>query len=140
MPMSVLATSVRHCPARRALSRTQNLRLQAVSPLAIAKRPSLTEWIGRDLLGIACGILQEMLDDRLLQKGIADGEIACVLATTRSVLTTAEHPRIGAYYTTISYLLHKGTLYSDPISVRAPRSAVLSYQPVAMDDLMGGHD
>jgi transcriptional regulator with XRE-family HTH domain len=137
MLMSRLASSVRHCPAPRALSRTQNLRLQAVSPLAIAKRPSITEWIGRDLAPIACGGLKEMLDDRPLQKSIADGEIACVLATTRSVLETKEHPRIGTYETTISYFFHEGTLYSDAISVRAPRNSVLGYRPVPMDDLIG---
>ena len=51
----------------RALSRTQNLRLQAVSPPAIAKRPSVVEWIGRDLAGIACGVLAEML--RVVRSG-----------------------------------------------------------------------
>jgi hypothetical protein len=108
------------------------LRLKAV----IAKRPSITEWIGRDLVGIACGILQQMLDNRPLQKGMADGEIACVLATTRSVLKTAEHPHVGTYQTTISYFFHEGALYSDAISARAPRNAALGYQPVSVDSLI----
>src|SRR5262245_28431588 len=42
---------------------------------------------------IACGILEEMLDDRPLQRSIANREIACISATTRSVLLTKEHPR-----------------------------------------------
>jgi transcriptional regulator with XRE-family HTH domain len=135
--LSRLAASVRHCPVPRALSRTPSLRLQAVSPLAVAKRPSITEWIGRDLAGIACGVLAEMLDDRPLQRGIARGEIACVLTTTRSVLRTKEHPGIGTYETTISYFFHEGTLYSDAMSVRAPRNAALGYRAVPMEDLVG---
>jgi transcriptional regulator with XRE-family HTH domain len=135
--LSRLASSVQNCPVPRALSRTQSLRLQAVSPLAVAKRPSITEWIGRDLAGIACGVLQEMLDDRVLQRSIGDGEIACVVTTTRSVLKTKEHPRIGTYQTTISYFFHEGTLYSDAVSMRAPRNAALGYRAVPMDDLFG---
>jgi transcriptional regulator with XRE-family HTH domain len=129
-----LAASVMQCPAPRALSRTQNLRLQAVSRPAILKRPSVTEWIGRDLASIACGVLAEMLDDRPLQKSIGNGEISCILATTRSVLQTVEHPRIGTYQTTIAYFFHEGTLYSDAISLPAPPGAVLGYRSIAMDD------
>jgi transcriptional regulator with XRE-family HTH domain len=103
-----LCHAVAHCPAPRALSRTQSLRLQAVSRPAIIKRPSVTEWIGRDLARIACGVLAEMLDDRALQASIGNGEISCVLATTRSVLQTPEHPTIGTYRTTISYFLPRG--------------------------------
>jgi hypothetical protein len=77
--------------SRRALSRTSNLRLQALARPAIDKRPSVTEWIGRDLALIACGILEEMLDDRALQRSIADREIACILTRTRGVLRTREH-------------------------------------------------
>ncbi len=135
--LSRLAISVRNCPAPRALSRMPNLQLLAVSPLAIAKRPSITAWIGQDLAGIACGVLEEMLDDRSLQKAIADGEIACVVTTTRSVLKTKEHPRIGTYQTTVSYFFHDGALYSDAISARAPRNMPLGYRPVPMDDLFG---
>ena len=133
-----LASSVIHCPAPRALSRTQNLRLQAVSPPAIAKRPSVVEWIGRDLAGIACGVLAEMLEDKPLQRGIANREIACVLATTRSVLQTAEHPHIGAFRTTITYFFHDGTLYSDALSVPVPADAPLGYRAVPMDEIGGG--
>ena len=63
--LASLAQSVRHCPFPRALSRTHRLRLQALSGPAIRKRPSVVDWIGRDLAPIACGILEEMLDDRV---------------------------------------------------------------------------
>lgn len=136
--LTSLAASVRHCPFPRALSRTQRLRLQILSVPAIEKRPSVTEWIGRDLAPIACGILEEMLDDRALQKSIANREVACIVSTTRSVLLTAEHPSIGAYRTVTTYFFHEGTLYCDAVSVTAPRNAVLGYKPVAMDDVLSG--
>jgi transcriptional regulator with XRE-family HTH domain len=132
-----LAASIVHCPAPRALSRTPRLRLQALSQPAIAKRPSVTEWIGRDLVPIATGILEEMLDDRVLQRGIGKKEVAFVLATTRSVLQTVEHARIGTFRTTISYFFHEGTLYSDAISVPAPADAVCGYEAVRMDSVIG---
>ena len=128
-----LVASIAHCPAPRALSRTPRLRLQALSPPAIAKRPSVTEWVGRDLAPIATGILEEMLDDRVLQRAIANREVAFVLATTRSVLQTVEHARIGTFRTTISYFFHEGTLYSDAISAPAPADAVCGYAAVSMD-------
>jgi transcriptional regulator with XRE-family HTH domain len=130
-----LAASVIHCPAPRALSRTQNLCLQALSQPAIDKRPSVTEWIGRDLVGIACGVLAEMLEDKPLQRAIANREIACILATTRSVLQTVEHPRIGAYRTTITYFFHEGTLYSDAVSVPASADEACGYEAISMDDV-----
>jgi transcriptional regulator with XRE-family HTH domain len=137
-PSGTLLDSIAHavvrCPAPRALSRTRNLRLQVLSRPAIDKRPSVTEWIGRDLVGIACGVLAEMLDDRPLQAGIANGDITCVVATTRSVLQTAEHPTIGTYRTTIGYFFHEGTLYSDAISVPAPPDTSLGYTAIAMDE------
>ncbi len=131
-----LAHSIQHCPFPRALSRTPRLRLQALSGPAIRKRPSMTNWIGRDLAPIACGILQEMLDDPSLQKSIADREIACVLTTTRSVLRTKEHRRIGTYRTVITYFCHEGTLYSDAVSMPAPATAKLGYKAIAMDDVV----
>jgi transcriptional regulator with XRE-family HTH domain len=118
----ILTTSVANCPAPRALSR-------------IPKRPSVVDWVGRDLAGIACGVLAEMLEDKPLQRGIAKREIACVTAITRSVLRTAEHARIGAYRTTITYFSHDGTVYSDAISVPASPDAPLGYRPIAMDDI-----
>jgi DNA-binding XRE family transcriptional regulator len=130
-----LAAAIPHCPFPRALSRTPNLRLQALSVPAIEKRPSVTEWIGRDLALIATGILEEMLDDKRLQRGIANREIASVVATTRSVLRTAEHEKIGNYRTVITYFFHEGTLYSDAVSVPAPADAVLGYKAVPMDQV-----
>ncbi|NJO36130.1 MAG: helix-turn-helix transcriptional regulator [Rhodospirillales bacterium] len=131
-----LAHSIPHCPFPRALSRTQRLRLQALSGAAIKKRPSVIDWVGRDLAPIACGILEEMLDDQALQRSIADREIACVLTTTRSVLRTKEHRRIGTYRTVITYFLHEGTLYSDAVSMPAPTTAKLGYKAIAMDDVV----
>jgi transcriptional regulator with XRE-family HTH domain len=130
-----LAAAIPHCPFPRALSRTPNLRLQALSVPAIEKRPSVTEWIGRDLALIATGILEEMLDDKRLQRGIANREFASVVATTRSVLRTAEHEKIGNYRTVITYFFHEGTLYSDAVSVPAPADAVLGYKAVPMDQI-----
>ena len=130
-----LVASVRHSPFPRALSLMPALQLLAVSPAAIAKRPSITNWIGRDLAKIACGVLEEMLDDTALQRSIASGEIACVLTTTRSVLQTAEHPRVGTYRTIITYYFDEGTLYSDAMAVPAPKSAMLGYKAIAMDDV-----
>ena len=121
----------------RALSRGQNLRLQVVSRPAIEKRPSVVNWIGRDLAKIAAGVLQEMLDDRILQQSIASGEIACVLATTESVLRTPEHPSIGKFQTAITYFFHDGTLYSDAISAPAAADAVCGYRAIPMDEALG---
>jgi transcriptional regulator with XRE-family HTH domain len=129
-----LAASIPHCTFPRALSRTRSLRLQALSHPAIEKRPSVTEWIGRELALIACGILEEMLDDSALQRSIANREIACILTTTRSVLRTREHAEIGTYRTVISYFFHEGTLYSDAVSTLAPADAVLGYKAVPMDE------
>lgn len=134
--LTSLAYSIRHCPVPRALSRTARLRLQAVSDPAIKKRPSVTNWIGRDLAPIACGILEELLDDRALQKSIAAREIACVLTTTGSVLRTREHRRIGSYRTVITYFFHEGTLYSDAIATPAPADAPLGYEAITMDDIV----
>ena len=134
--LASLAQSVRHCPFPRALSRTQKLRLQALSGPAIRKRPSVVNWVGRDLAPIACGILQEMLDDRVLQKSIAGREIACILSTTRSVLRTKEHRRIGTYRTVITYFFHEGTLYSDAISMPVAAGAELGYRAIAMDEVV----
>ena len=134
--LASLAQSVRHCPFPRALSRTQKLRLQVLSGPAIRKRPSVVNWVGRDLAPIACGILQEMQDDRGLQKSIAGREIACILSTTRSVLRTKEHRRIGTYRTVITYFFHEGTLYSDAISMPVAAGAELGYRAIAMDEVV----
>jgi transcriptional regulator with XRE-family HTH domain len=129
-----LAVGIRYSPLPRALSRLPNLTLQAVSQPAIAKRPSVTNLVGENLAPLACGILQEMLDDRALQRAIARREIACVIATTRSVLQTPEHPRVGTWRTVITYFWHDGTLYSDAISERVPARTPLGYRAIGMDD------
>ena len=134
--LTSLAAAVQHCPAPRALCRTQNLRLLLLSAPAIAKRPSVTEWIGRDLAPIAAGVLEQMLDDKPLQRAIANREIAGIVATSRSVLRTAEHEQIGAYRTSITYFFHEGTLYSDAVSVPTDAFAPLGYRPIPMDDVI----
>lgn len=141
LPGSIIANmraAVWHCPVARALSRTQRLNLQAVSAPALRKRPSVADLVGTDLAPFACGILEEMLDDRALQASIGRREISCVLTTTRSVLRTAEHPRIGTWHTVITYFYHEGTLYSDAVSERVPRGTQLGYRAVAMDEVVGG--
>lgn len=132
-----LFQAVAHCPIPRALSRGSRLTLQAVSAAARAKRPTVTEWIGRDLAPIATGILAEMLDDRALQRGIAAGEIACVRAITQSVLRTPEHDRIGRFETTITYFFHDGTLFSDAMSAPVGEEAPLGYRAVPLDEALG---
>jgi transcriptional regulator with XRE-family HTH domain len=136
--LASLVQAVRHCPVPRALSRMPRLRLLALSGPALAKRPAMREWIGRDLAPNARGILAEMLDDRALQRSIAAGEIACVEAITRSVLDTGERARVGAYQTVVSYFFHDGTLYSDAISTPAPARARLGYAAVPMDEVGPG--
>jgi DNA-binding XRE family transcriptional regulator len=135
-----LAASIEHCPFPRALSRTPRMRLQALSGPALKKRPSAAGLVGRDLAPMACGILQEMLDDQALQVSIAAREVSCVVATTRSVLRTREHRRIGAHRTVITYFFHEGTLYSDAISAAAPKGATLGYKAIAMDEVLGERD
>lgn len=130
-----LAKSIQHCPAPRALSRMPNLRLLALSPPALQKRPSIAGWLDRELARIACGILEEMLDDGPLQRAIALQDVACVVSTTDSVLRTAEHAKIGKFRTTISYFSHDGVVYSDAVSVPAPASAVRGYRAVMIDGL-----
>ena len=129
-----LALAVVHCPAPRALTRTDRLQLQLVSDAAVLKRPSITAWIGRDLVDIASGVLQEMLDDRCLQRAIARREIAGVSATTHSVLETAEAVRVQTFRTTIAYFFHDGTLYGDAISLPAAPGEVCGYMALPMDD------
>lgn len=131
-----IAESIAHCPAPRALTRTERLQLQRLSPPALAKRPSMADWIGRDLAPIACGVLQDILDDGVLQRAIMTGEIQSLVTTTRSVLRTAEHNSIGLFRTTITYFFHEGTLYNDAIGVPAPDDAMCGYSVIAMDDAM----
>jgi hypothetical protein len=94
----------------------------------------MADWIGRDLAPIACGVLQEILDDRILQRAIGNGEIHSLVTTTRSVLRSTEHDHIGLYRTTITYFFHEGTLYNDAIGFPAPDDAICGYRPVSMDE------
>jgi len=128
LPMSIL-----NCPAPRALSRTARLQLQMVSIPAIEKRPSIVDWIGKDLVGIATGLLQEMLDDRELQKAISRMEIAGIVTTSGSVLRTSESARVGKFRTAITYFFHERTLYSDAISYPVADDAPCGYVPIPMD-------
>ena len=114
------------------LSIQQSLRLVGLSEPAIRKRPSIKEYVGSSLLRLAEGVLQEMLDDRKLQRDILSREIACVVTHTRSVLRTVESDSIDTYRTTISYLLIDGTLYSDAISTLVSGNVRLGYEPVAV--------
>jgi transcriptional regulator with XRE-family HTH domain len=133
--LAYIKQSVIHCPMPRALSAGAAITLRAVSPAAIAKRPTVVDWIGCDLAPIATGVLQEMMDDRPLQRGVERGEIACIVSTTRSVLKTAEHPNIGFFSTTMTYFFHDGTLYCDAISAPAAPDVALGYQVFPMDEM-----
>jgi len=135
--LASMIVGVRNCPTPRALSRLPGLRLIAVSRPALEKRPSIADWIGQDLVPIATGVLQDMLDDRRLQRAIALQEVACLVTTTDSVLRTREHAQVGKFQTTISFFAHDGEIYSDAISIPAPASAVRGYRPVMIDDMFG---
>lgn len=132
--LTTLAATVTHCPAPRALSRTQKLRLMAVSRPARAKRPSIVDSLGEDLAPRAEGVLAELLDDRPLQRAIARREIFGIETTARSVLRGPESPGIGNFRTTITYFFHEGTLYSDAVSFPAPDDTPPGYRVIAMDD------
>ena len=129
-----LRSVIAHCPAPRALSTKESLRLLCLSEPAIEKRPSIVNHVGQDLIGLASGVLQEMLDDQALQRDILNRDVACVVSTTASVLRTPESAKIGMFHTTISYFSHDGTLYSDAISVPAPDDAECGYRPIAVRD------
>lgn len=137
MFMHNLSVSIKHCPIPRALSRSQDIRLVTLSQPAIDKRPSVVEWVGRDLAPIACGVLADILEDKVVQNALRRREISCLVATTRSVLDTAEHAKIGAYQTTISYFYHDGDLYSDAISVPVSDDAPCGYEAFYMDNMAG---
>lgn len=138
LPSELLAgvsQSVVRCELPRALSRTSQLNLQALSGPAIDKRPTIVEWIGENLAPIACGVLKSMLDDAALQRGIANRDIAGVVATTRSVLRTTESDEVGMFRTTINYFFHDGVLYSDAIAVPAPAGEPVGYTAIAADEI-----
>lgn len=131
-----LKLSVAHCPVPRALTRVDGLVLEVLSPAARAKRPSIANFVGRSLRPLASGVLQSMLEDRVLQLAIARHEIAAVVATTRSVLDTPESHGIGCYRTTVSYFRIDGVLYGDAISVPVADTQALGYRAVAFDEPM----
>ena len=132
--LRALSAAVIHCPVPRALSRTQNLQLIALSKPALEKRPSMEHWYGKSLAKIASGILEEMLDDRELQKAISKREVVGVSMVSRSVLETRESPNIATYRTTISYFYHEGTLYSDAISSLTSPDESMGYWPFRCDE------
>lgn len=129
-----LMVSVRHCPAPRALSHTSDLRLLEVSGAAIAKRPSIVNWVGRSMTSIATGVLAEILDDTTVQCALRKRELSGMLTTTQSVLKTGDDVNFGKFNTTISYFYQDGELYSDAISMPAADDAVCGYQPIFHDD------
>ena len=138
LPSELLAglkERVGRCELPRALSMTKRLNLQAVSPPAIAKCPTILDWVGRDLAPIATSVLREMLDDRDLQKAIARHDVVGVVATTRSVLDTAEAAEITAYRTTINYFFHDGVMFSDAIAVTASDDERIGYTPITVDEI-----
>ncbi len=129
-----LIAAVVNCPAPRALTRTQNLQLIAVSKPALTKRPSIENWRGKNLVEIAAGVLQEMLDDHELQKAISKREVVGVTSVARSVLETPESANVSMFRTTISYFYHEGTLYSDAISAPAAPNEQVGYWPFRSDE------
>ncbi len=139
----LLAAEINRCRAPRALSRLPHLRLIALSRPALLKRPSMSNWIGRNLNRIASGVLAEMLDDKDLQRAIAKREVVSVVSTTSSVLETPEASRIGYFRTTSTYFLHDGALYSDAVSVPVSAEERCGYTPIYVDemgcDLFGDH-
>lgn len=134
--LQTLYASIVHCPVPRALSRGARLTLLAVSKPAIEKRPSIANWIGRDLAPAASGVLAQMLSDAELQRGILRREISAVVATTHGVLRTGEDCKVTAHRTTISYFHHEGTLYSDALSMPTSLDEPCGYMAVPMDSLV----
>ncbi len=134
-----LAISVRYCPAPRALSHTSDLRLIEVSGAAVAKRPSITQWVGHSMKKIATGVLAEILEDREVQCALRKQELSGMLTTTSSVLKTGDCTDFGKFNTTISYFYQDGDLYSDAISVPAPDDAMCGYKPIFHEEQFATH-
>lgn len=134
----LLVAEVKRCGAPRAMSRLPNLRLIALSLPALQKRPSMSDWIGRDLNRIASGVLAEMLDDKDLQRAIAKREVVSVVSTTSSVLDTPEAKQIGSFRTTSTYAFYDGALYSDAVSMPVSSDEPCGYTPIYADEM--GHD
>lgn len=141
--LGCLSSSVARTTLPRALSRSSRLRLEAVSGPAIEKRPSIVDWIGKDLAPVACGVLRSMLDDGDLQRAIKKREVASIVTTTRGVLRIGDCETIGTYRTTITYFFHEGEQFSDAIAVAAPDGERTGFTPLLVDeigaDLFGDH-
>lgn len=133
--LASLTASVVHCELPRALCRTGRLNLRALSGPAIDKRPSIVQWVGNDLLPLACGVLQSMLDDNPLQRAIRKREVAGVVTTSRGVLRTAESETVGTWRTTISYFFHDGIIYSDAVALPVSAEERIGYTPIMVDEL-----
>ncbi len=131
--LRALVATIAYCPVPRALTRSPRLTLQALSAPAIAKRPSVVEWLRRDLAPIANGPLRDMLADAPLQRAITRREIAGVVATTSSVLRTGDAETTESWCTTITYFHDDGALFSDAISFPAPVAGPCGYTPIPMD-------
>lgn len=138
LPASLLkrvSNAVVGCDLPRALSRTSRLNLRALSGPAIEKRPSIVNWIGENLAPIACGVLQQMLEDRALQRAIQRREVLAVVTTTRGVLRTAESEFTSAFRTTINYFFHDDVLYSDAIALPVSADERLGFTPLHADEI-----
>lgn len=133
--LQTLHASIIHCPVPRALSRGSRLTLLAVSKPAIEKRPSIVNWIGRDLAPAASGVLAQMLADAELQRAILRKEVSAIVATTHGVLRTADATTITAHRTTISYFHHDGALYSDALSMPTSLDEPCGYLAIPMDNV-----
>lgn len=133
--LGALSSAVVQCGLPRALSRTGRLNLRALSGPAIRKRPSVVDWIGKDLAPIASGVLEQMLADRELQRAIHRREVVRVVTTTQSVLRTEESETVGTFRTTINYVFHDGVLFSDAIGLPLSTEERTGYTPLYADEL-----
>ncbi|MGO8953927.1 MAG: helix-turn-helix transcriptional regulator [Rhodomicrobium sp.] len=136
--LDILKVAVNNAPVPRALCFHRNLNLQALSQLRIAKRPSIVNWIGLDLVRIVCGVQAQMLEDRALQRSIFKGEIACISIVSRSSFLTREHATIGMWRSTVSFFRIDGTLFRDSISVPDHEGSKPGYWPLPMDEIAAG--
>lgn len=134
--LSALSKAISYSPVPRALSVMPDLSLVSVSPPAIQKRPSVQNMIGSPLARLACGILSEILDDRILQRGIARREILGLVTVTQGVLRTCEKPIRETFRTTISYFENDGVLYSDAVSTLGTSQERLGYWAITADEMV----
>ncbi len=133
--MAGLRERVVNCNLSRALSKSTRLNLQCISGPALEKRPSISNWLGRNMAPIATGVLRTMLDEKDLQRAIAKREVAGIVSTTRSVLQTVEADSVPTYRTTITYFYHDGELYSDAIGLPVDADERLGFTPIMFDEI-----